>query len=62
VVGIEHFWRCHNLIADGQLKFIDLPEQLSQHPLEMFIKPAKLMIAAALKRGAWHFLLLRRDF
>ena len=29
----------------------------------MFIKPAKPMIAAAaLKRGAWHFLLLRQDF
>ena len=44
-------------------KFIDPFNELTHYPDEMFVKSPKLMIAAAaLKRVAWHVILLRRDF
>jgi len=50
-------------IAKSRRKFIDRSEQLTQHPVEMFVKPTKPMIAiAAPTRVAWHFIVLRRDF
>jgi len=61
VIEIDCFQR--DSIAKSRRKFIDPTKQLTQHPVEMFVKPTKPMIAiAAPTRVAWHVIVLRRDF